>query len=115
MTKRTTFFALALAGLMSLVLFVISYQVQDLERELDALNRDIVRDSQAVHVLRAEWSHLNDPMRLRALSERYLGLEPIETNQVGEAEDLPWNPVMKISGDPDAAASGARTPRRIRP
>ena len=67
MSKRTTILALILAGFMSLGLFMISYQVQDLEDQLDALNRDISRDSRAVHVLQAEWAHLNDPQRLRML------------------------------------------------
>ena len=83
MSKRTTFLALVLAAVMSLGLFMVSYQVQDLEDQLDALNRDIARDNRAVHVLQAEWAHLNDPQRLRLLAERYLGLEPIATRQLG--------------------------------
>lgn len=97
MTKRTTFLALALAGILSLGLFMISYQVQDLEDQLDALNRDISRDSRAVHVLQAEWAHLNDPQRLRMLSERYLGLEPIATKQLGKVEDIPWRPLVEAA------------------
>ena len=47
MSKRTTILALILAGFMSLGLFMISYQVHDLEDQLDGLNRDISRDSRA--------------------------------------------------------------------
>jgi hypothetical protein len=97
MSKRTTFLALVLAAVMSLGLFVISYQVQDLEDQLDSLNRDISRDSRAVHVLQAEWAHLNDPHRLRLLSERYLGLEPIATKQLGKVEDIPWRPIVEAA------------------
>ncbi|MEQ8507271.1 MAG: hypothetical protein RIB80_18270 [Rhodospirillales bacterium] len=104
MTKRTTFLALALAGILSLGLFMISYQVQDLEDQLDALNRDISRDSRAVHVLQAEWAHLNDPQRLRMLSERYLGLEPIATKQLGKVEDIPWRPLVEAADRGEAAA-----------
>ena len=36
-------------------------------------------------VLKAEWSHLNKPARLRVLAERYLELRAIESRQVGTA------------------------------
>ncbi|MAN80693.1 MAG: hypothetical protein CMM77_13795 [Rhodospirillaceae bacterium] len=113
MNKRTTFLALALAAVMSLGLFMVSYQVQDLEDQLDTLNRDIARDNRAVHVLQAEWAHLNDPQRLRLLAERYLGLEPIATKQLGTVEEIPWRPVIEVAdraGKPGAAASSAPTP-----
>lgn len=97
MSKRTTFLALVLAAVMSLGLFMVSYQVQDLEDQLDALNRGIARDSRAVHVLQAEWAHLNDPQRLRLLAERYLGLEPIATKQLGTVEDIPWRPTVEVA------------------
>ena len=103
MSKRTTILALILAGFMSLGLFMISYQVQDLEDQLDAPNRDISRDSRAVHVLQAEWAHLNDPQRLRMLSERYLGLEPIGTKQLGTVEEIPWRPMVEAAEKSEVA------------
>ncbi len=110
MSKRTTFLALVLAAVMSLGLFMVSYQVQDLEDQLDALNRGIARDNRAVHVLQAEWAHLNDPQRLRMLSERYLGLEPIATKQLGAVEDIPWRPTVEVADrtvEPRAEAAPA--------
>lgn len=104
MSRQTTLLALLLAGLMSLALFMISYQVQDLESQLDAINRDIARDSRAMHVLQAEWAHLNDPERLRVLADRYLGLAPVATSQLGRVEDIPLKPLMQAS---DPAATGA--------
>ncbi len=77
-----------LAAALSLTLFVVKYQVQDLEEELVGLNRAITEDRQAIHVLKAEWSHLNEPSRLRKLAERYLGLSPVATDQVGTANEL---------------------------
>lgn len=117
MSKRTTFFALALAAVMSLGLFMISYQVHDLEDQLDGLNRDISRDSRAVHVLQAEWAHLNDPQRLRMLAERYLGLEPIATKQLGAVEDIPWRPVVEVADKNEAPAveSAPQVARKIEP
>ena len=89
MVRHSTLLFLLLAGALSLALFVLKYQVQDLEDELMQLNRTIVSDTQAIHVLKAEWSHLNDPARLRALSERHLNLSPVHPVQLGTLEDLP--------------------------
>lgn len=86
-----TILALLVAGALSMLLFTIKHQVQDLEDEFTGLNRSIVEDEQAVHVLKAEWSHLNDPKRLRGLASRHLGLKPIEPEQIGHVSDLPEN------------------------
>jgi len=89
-----------LAVSLSLTLFVVKYEVQDLEGELVGYNRTISEDRQALHVLKAEWSYLNQPARLKALSERYLGLGGIETRQVGTAAELLANiPPRTIVGD----------------
>ncbi len=77
-----------LAASLSLTRFVVKYQVQDLEEELVGLNRAITEDRQAIHVLKAEWSHLNEPSRLKKLAERYLGLGPVATDQVGTANEM---------------------------
>ncbi|HBC06239.1 MAG TPA: hypothetical protein DC046_01505 [Rhodospirillaceae bacterium] len=47
--------------------------------------------------MQAEWAHLNDPQRLRLLAERYLGLEPIATKQLGAVEDIPWRPTVEVA------------------
>ena len=77
-----------LAVSLTLTLFVVKYQVQDLEGELVEYNRTITEDRQALHVLKAEWSYLNQPARLKALAERHLGLGGIETQQIGTAKEL---------------------------
>ncbi len=87
--RRTTLLIISVALGLSLSLFVVKYQVQDLNDELKQVRRDIAADHEAVHVLEAEWSHLNDPDRLRALAERHLGLERIKGEQLGGFKDLP--------------------------
>lgn len=92
MKRPATILALTAAGALSLALFSVSYQVQDLERELKELDRSIERDRKAIHVLKAEWSHLNDPRRLETLAERHLDLEPVAAHQVGTLAQLPPRP-----------------------
>ncbi len=77
-----------LAASLSLTLFVVKSQVQDLEGELVGYNRALTEDRQAIHVLKAEWSYLNQPARLRNLAERYLGLAAVEIRQVGTADEF---------------------------
>jgi len=89
MIRNTTLLFLLLAAAMSLALFSVKYQVQDLEQEITELNRTIINDRKAIHVLKAEWSHLNNPDQLRDRARRYLGLTPVEANQIGSIDDIP--------------------------
>lgn len=82
MIGKGTVFILALAGAASVGLFSVKYRVQDLEGEFDRLTRSVTAERQAIHVLEAEWSHFNEPGRLRRLAERYLGLAPLATGQI---------------------------------
>jgi cell division protein FtsL len=80
--RQTTMLFVLLAGALSLALFSVKYQVQDLEGELANLNRSIKAEQQAIRVLKAEWSHLNNPERLRGLAERHLGLDQVRPDQM---------------------------------
>jgi cell division protein FtsL len=83
MMRRTTVLFILLAAALSLALFSLKYEVQDLEDEFTVLNRSILAERRAMHVLKAEWSYLNDPARLGALAARHLGLRPVESEQLG--------------------------------
>lgn len=71
------------------MLFQVKFEVQALEKQLKALNAQIYNNQQAIHVLTAEWSHLNEPARLSELNERYLHLVPVDAKQLARLEDLP--------------------------
>ncbi|MCP5366933.1 MAG: hypothetical protein H6907_05675 [Hyphomicrobiales bacterium] len=86
--RQSTLVFLALAGLLSLALFAVKYQYQDLEQELAALHRDIRDETREAHVLRAEWANLNEPARLRQLAGQYLGMEEVTPAQVVQAGDV---------------------------
>ncbi|MCH7956009.1 MAG: hypothetical protein IIB63_00495 [Proteobacteria bacterium] len=88
MMRRTTVLFVFLAAALSLALFSLKYQVQDLEDEFVGLNRSILAERRATHVLEAEWSYLNDPVRLGALAARHLGLRPVESEQMGTLSTL---------------------------
>lgn len=89
--RRFVIFCWILAGsITALTLFQIKQEVMDLEDEIQALHRDILRDQEAIHVLQAEWSYLNNPGRIAALAERHLQLAPIPAERVIGFDDLPF-------------------------
>ena len=88
MIRPATLLIALLAVSLSLTMFMVKYQVQDMEDQLLGLNRSITDDRQAIHVLKAEWSYLNEPSRLKILAERYLGMTAIDSRQVGTAREL---------------------------
>jgi cell division protein FtsL len=81
MIRRSTFFATTLAASIGVALFVVKYQVQDLEDQLTMIDHKIVSERQTIHVLKAEWSHLNEPERLRRLATSHLGMVPLDNQQ----------------------------------
>ncbi len=81
--------------LMAITLFLITYQVQSVEKETAALNREAVAQEEAIHVLKAEWSYLNRPERLAALAERHLGLQSVAPAQLIAAKEFSAPPSPK--------------------
>ncbi len=78
--------AAVLCGLLTValavVLMAIKYQVQAYEEELVHLNDRIVQEKQTIQILKAEFSYLTEPDRLRGLATQHLGLVPIEPVQL---------------------------------
>jgi len=100
MIRGATVISMALGALIAVFVFALKYEVQDLENEFAHLNRAIDKERQAIHVLTAEWSHLNEPSRLRALAESQLGLETIDVTHLSNIEDLiPRDPVEELLED----------------
>ena len=113
MIRQTTLLAIILAAALSVVLFAVKYQVQDLEEELTSIDRAILNEERAIHVLRAEWSHLNDPERLRLLTERHLDLGPVSAQQLGEIGDLSKLPEQAENGSVSASTKSVAFDDRV--
>lgn len=78
-----------LALIVGVALFLVKFEVQALEDDLARNNRDIRRNQEEIHILRAEWAYLNDPARLAELNGKFLGLEPIEGTRITTLASLP--------------------------
>ena len=92
MIGRITLMWVGLAAGVATGLFQIKYEVQGLEGRLDRINRAILADQQAIHVLKAEWSYLNQPNELQKRSIEAMQLKPVSPTQIGLVADLPRRP-----------------------
>lgn len=73
----------------AIAIFVLKYEVQNLEDELTSRQQEIEEHKQTIHVLKAEWTFLNDPTRLQRLGAEHLNLGPASPNHIVSIDDLP--------------------------
>ena len=71
-------------------LLVMKNQVQTLENRLVSINKGIEDDIKTIHILQAEWSHLNSPSRLRKLAEKHISLNPVRAEQIINYSQVPF-------------------------
>jgi len=95
-----------LFSLLSVGLVAVKSRVQEMETQLATLKSDIKEDRTAIRVLKAEWSHLNDPARLKRLAETYLHLSPVTSGQIASITALPYaepDETPRFAGEPQPA------------
>lgn len=76
----TLFFFLALV--IGFVLFKVKYEVVEIEEKISQILRQMKRERETIHILKAEWSHLNEPQRLQKLAEKFLDIRPMKAEQI---------------------------------
>lgn len=81
MQRSTVLFFLLALGV-GFILFKVKYEVVEIEQKLALTQQQIEREKENIHILKAEWSHLNEPQRLKKLAEKYLDIVPMKTEQV---------------------------------
>ncbi|MEZ5838991.1 MAG: hypothetical protein R3D02_00650 [Hyphomicrobiales bacterium] len=90
--------------------YQLKYQVELAAEHLAEVKREINKEKEAIALLQAEWSLLNQPSRLQALVERhgdYLKLEPLKPQQLGTLADVPDRPPpAQEDGDMTASIPG---------
>ncbi len=98
MIRMSAFIWLGALALLSVGLFQVKYSVQGKEAELRQITRQIDANREAIHVMEAEWSYLNDPLRLADLARRHTDLVPAMSTQIATFEQLPARPPMAVPG-----------------
>ena len=114
MIRPVTILGLALIVVLAAALYQLKYEVRGLERVLAAAEADLNGEEETIRVFGAEWSFLNRPSRLQALSDRYLMLAPMTQPQLRALTDIPLRTAEPLPlGDEDeqvAAAAPAAPP-----
>lgn len=92
MINRAALMWMVLAITAGTGLFLLKYEVRAMEEQLVQVKQQTLNNLEAVHVLKAEWSHLNHPTRLEDLGRRLLSLEPVVAQQSAGISDIPMRP-----------------------
>jgi cell division protein FtsL len=69
--------------------YSIKYATLYQAEQLSKLKRELVAETDNVAMLRAEWSHVANPVRIEALAEKYLGGQTMQLSQIAMAAALP--------------------------
>jgi len=85
--------------------YMVKYKVQAIKKEVAQTEKQLFEERSDIHVLNAEWTYLNRPERLKALSAKYLDVKPTRGQQISELSSIPYG--KSDSGVKQAAASSA--------
>jgi cell division protein FtsL len=69
--------------------YTIKYETLYHGEQLTKLKARVLKEREAIAVLKAEWQHLNRPERLQMLAERHLQLQPLQITQIVRFSDVP--------------------------
>lgn len=97
MRWSTVCFAM-IAVIVGTVLFRIKYEVDNLETKHRVILGSIQETKEAIHVLKAEWAHLNEPSRIQRLSAKYLSNDILKLEEIKVSEEQKKSePIQTIS------------------
>ncbi len=82
MMRVVNLISILVAVILIACLYHIRYDVDNHKREMLRVESNILANKKKMKVLRAEWSALNNPIRLEKLSKQYLALEAIRPAQL---------------------------------
>ncbi len=94
------------------MLFAVEQEVRLLEEDLSDMEFAILSESDALRALQADWSYLNRPERLAALSQEHLSFLPMRPRQITQFTALPMRLSDKERLALALAAEGVPMPKR---
>ncbi len=97
---------------LAFALYHVKYETQAEQREMRRLTAELAIEQDAIQVLRAEWSLLNQPERLEDLVKRHTNLQPLAPAQIVTLADLPARPstVPGLQSDPSLGGFAGLAP-----
>jgi cell division protein FtsL len=107
MMRSATLVWVLLSVVVAGALFRVSYRVQHLEKHIASVNKQIGQQEEAIRVLQAEWSYLNEPSRLEALTRKHLTLLPTTSTQIVTLEQVPTKQIVPALKTPPVTKTPA--------
>jgi hypothetical protein len=110
MIRTLSTFGVLLLALVCFALYTGVYRVKAQEHQLEEMKATLAQEAEAIRVLKAEWTNLNQPDRLQALARRHLALAPTGASQITILASLPLkapaanapSPVVEATDLPEA-------------
>lgn len=91
---------------LAFALYHIKYETQAEQHDIRKLTAELAEEQDAIQVLRAEWSLLNQPERLEKLVARHTQLQPLAPAQIVTMADLPARPKSLPGLEADPSLGG---------
>ncbi len=109
--RASGFFVIGALTLGAVGLYLVKYWVQDVQAHVNETSVALKKERESLHLLGAEWAYLNRPERLKALSARYLELQPVKSAQFVSFSALPDAvPVVSVKADVGSEQGGFYQP-----
>jgi len=87
--RRMTGFLLFLIGVaLTVGLYYVKTRAQTARKQAVKIERQVAQEEASIRVLQAEIAYLENPERLKLLSETHLGLKPVAVKDVLELKDI---------------------------
>jgi cell division protein FtsL len=88
---RNYFVWICVFAVTALTLYDLKYNVRSVQKETERLEQELIDEKRRLATLEVEWVYVSRPERIKALANRHLQLEPINTTQMIQAENSVWN------------------------
>lgn len=89
--RRLTLWILGSSIVLATGLFQLKHQVVRMEDDLMRIIHDINEEKKHLHILEAEWGHLNNPVYLQKLVTKHLpGWHPLQPTQLMPLKGIPF-------------------------
>jgi cell division protein FtsL len=109
--------------------YSIKYATLYQAEKMAKLKRELQSETDNVAMLRAEWSHVANPVRIEALADKYLGGQVMQLSQISTVANLPEKAargdeigakladlgLSEPTSTPAAAAASSATPVASKP
>jgi cell division protein FtsL len=89
MLKIANFTLVIVTLITASTLYNLEHTTRAHERKIAKANAEMVDHAEAIKLLKAEWSSLTRPERIKQLAEQQLGMKRIEPDQIVTADELP--------------------------